>query len=163
VQSFQQKQMIASGQVGTADGTGKKHISDEQILAAFQTDTARGMPWNVKYVQTYGADLDPVTVFQQPGGFRRGFDGLAAKRRGVVGRPSQQGQISLMQQQLGTGFLDEGTVCPDMIEMTVRIDNGLQYEILLLQQRKNPRAIAAGIDNDRLASPRASQKIAIDP
>jgi hypothetical protein len=81
----------------------------------------------------------------------------------MIGSSTQQRQISPVQQQLGTGFIDKHTIATDVVEMTVRIDHHLQGEPVLVEDCENSFRVTAGIDNNGLMGPGASQYVTIDP
>ena len=68
----------------------------------------------------------------------------------MFGGFAKERHIPFVNQQLGTGRRDQKPVGPDMIEMSVGVDDGLQMQAFLLQKLKDSLPVITGIDDHRL-------------
>ena len=98
--------MVAAGKVGAADRTGEQDVAGKQVLAAQQGDPARRMTREMDDLASQFAEGNRVPIAQQPVGSRRRL-GAQTVDLGMSLRLLQQRQIEFMDQQFGTGGIDQ--------------------------------------------------------
>ena len=137
---------IPAGKIGPADGSGKKRIPDKYHAVRMQRNAARRVSRGMKDRKRDFPELKGVAVLNRLIRGRRILDRQSKCGR-TFRKDFQHGLIERVDHQPGAGGFLQLSVCADMIEMAVRIDDILNRQLLLCQLHQDSARFSARIDD----------------
>ena len=141
--------VIASGEVGSTDGSGKQRVPNKQVAIHLQADTALAMPRRVMHADLDVAEADRRPVVERVDGrlpADRDAEHLALLYRALI-----QGEVVLVQMNRHTVRPLRHIDAADVIEVRVREQDVLDVDLEGVHNLEELIDLVAGVDDDSLA------------
>jgi hypothetical protein len=152
--------IIASREIGSSNGAGKKGIPDNNDFVSDQGDASGRMPRGMEYLQGDIPEGDDIPFLQVPVG-RRGIVYFDAPHPAAAPLLKDHGSICTVDKKLGSRHFLESFVIRCMVKVTVGVNDVDTTLIFFGESQQYLVRVASRIDDSRLPGPFTAKDVTI--